>query len=132
MWLPERWTFIDSVPKTSVGKFDKKVLRAQYAEDALEGRDRQLMESFEDLANDVAALERRVADVIFDAVRAQLRSDDAESPKNSNDTCRRFDAVSKKPNTSYAVKIENPTTEVRQRAYADQLLTMSITWRRPT
>jgi fatty-acyl-CoA synthase len=29
--LPERWTFIDEVPKTSVGKFDKKVLRQQYA-----------------------------------------------------------------------------------------------------
>ncbi len=29
-WLPERWTFIDTVPKTSVGKFDKKVLRAMY------------------------------------------------------------------------------------------------------
>ena len=26
--LPERWAFIDAVPKTSVGKFDKKVLRA--------------------------------------------------------------------------------------------------------
>ncbi len=25
--LPERWTFIAEVPKTSVGKFDKKVLR---------------------------------------------------------------------------------------------------------
>ena len=35
-WLPERWSFIESVPKTSVGKFDKKVLRAQYAEGALE------------------------------------------------------------------------------------------------
>jgi fatty-acyl-CoA synthase len=34
-WLPERWTFIDSVPKTSVGKFDKKVLRRQYADDEL-------------------------------------------------------------------------------------------------
>jgi fatty-acyl-CoA synthase len=34
-WIPERWTFIDSVPKTSVGKFDKKVLRAQYATDEL-------------------------------------------------------------------------------------------------
>ena len=34
-WLPERWTFIDEVPKTSVGKFDKKVLRARYAEDEL-------------------------------------------------------------------------------------------------
>ena len=27
-WVPERWAFIDEVPKTSVGKFDKKVLRA--------------------------------------------------------------------------------------------------------
>ena len=30
-WIPERWAFIESVPKTSTGKFDKKVLRAQYA-----------------------------------------------------------------------------------------------------
>ena len=29
--IPENWTFIDEVPKTSVGKFDKKVLRARYA-----------------------------------------------------------------------------------------------------
>ena len=35
-WLPERWSFIDSVPKTSVGKFDKKVLRAQYADGELD------------------------------------------------------------------------------------------------
>jgi fatty-acyl-CoA synthase len=35
-WLPERWAFIDEVPKTSVGKFDKKVLRARYAEGDLE------------------------------------------------------------------------------------------------
>jgi fatty-acyl-CoA synthase len=28
--VPERWTFIDEVPKTSVGKFDKKVLRASH------------------------------------------------------------------------------------------------------
>jgi fatty-acyl-CoA synthase len=33
-WLPERWTFVDEVPKTSVGKFDKKVIRARYADDA--------------------------------------------------------------------------------------------------
>jgi fatty-acyl-CoA synthase len=30
-WLPERWAFIAEVPRTSVGKFDKKVLRARYA-----------------------------------------------------------------------------------------------------
>src|SRR4051794_13225710 len=29
-WVPERWAFIDEVPKTSVGKFDKKVLRKAY------------------------------------------------------------------------------------------------------
>ena len=28
-WVPERWAFIEEVPKTSVGKFDKKVLRAR-------------------------------------------------------------------------------------------------------
>jgi len=30
-WMPERWAFVESIPKTSVGKFDKKVLRAQFA-----------------------------------------------------------------------------------------------------
>ena len=34
-WVPERWTFIIEVPKTSVGKFDKKVLRARHAEGGL-------------------------------------------------------------------------------------------------
>jgi fatty-acyl-CoA synthase len=31
-WLPERWVFIQEIPKTSVGKFDKKVLRSQHAD----------------------------------------------------------------------------------------------------
>ncbi|MFD7277289.1 long-chain fatty acid--CoA ligase [Streptomyces sp. NPDC059862] len=34
--LPERWTIVPAVPKTSVGKFDKKVLRRQYAEGELD------------------------------------------------------------------------------------------------
>ncbi|MGY5046860.1 long-chain fatty acid--CoA ligase [Streptomyces sp. 900105755] len=34
--LPERWTVIEAVPKTSVGKFDKKVLRRRYAEGDLD------------------------------------------------------------------------------------------------
>jgi fatty-acyl-CoA synthase len=34
-WVPERWSLIDEVPKTSVGKFDKKVLRARYADGKL-------------------------------------------------------------------------------------------------
>jgi fatty-acyl-CoA synthase len=35
-WVPERWAFISEVPKTSVGKFDKKVLRAQREQGAIE------------------------------------------------------------------------------------------------
>ena len=31
-WIPDRIEFIDEVPKTSVGKFDKKVLRTRFAE----------------------------------------------------------------------------------------------------
>jgi hypothetical protein len=35
----------------------------------------------DDLADEIAGLERRVSDVIFDMVRAQLRNDDAENAK---------------------------------------------------
>jgi fatty-acyl-CoA synthase len=35
-WIPEEFAFVEEVPKTSVGKFDKKVLRARLAEGALE------------------------------------------------------------------------------------------------
>jgi fatty-acyl-CoA synthase len=41
-WLPERWTFVDQVPRTSVGKYDKKTIRARHADgdyDVLEARD---------------------------------------------------------------------------------------------
>ena len=34
-WLPEKVVFIEEIPKTSVGKFDKKVLRHRYAEGQL-------------------------------------------------------------------------------------------------
>jgi fatty-acyl-CoA synthase len=34
--LPERWAVIPEVPKTSVGKFDKKMLRRRYADGELE------------------------------------------------------------------------------------------------
>ncbi|MBW0018842.1 MAG: long-chain fatty acid--CoA ligase [Mycobacterium sp.] len=33
-WLPERWAFADEVPRTSVGKYDKKTIRSRYAEGA--------------------------------------------------------------------------------------------------
>jgi fatty-acyl-CoA synthase len=37
-WLPDEFAFLEEIPKTSVGKFDKKVLRARLAEGTLEGR----------------------------------------------------------------------------------------------
>ena len=41
-WLPERWAFVDQVPRTSVGKYDKKTIRARHADgayDVIECRD---------------------------------------------------------------------------------------------
>lgn len=31
-WLPERWTFVEEIPRTSVGKYDKKTIRARYSD----------------------------------------------------------------------------------------------------
>ncbi len=38
-WLPERWTFVTEIPKTSVGKIDKKAMREHYHNDRLAVRD---------------------------------------------------------------------------------------------
>lgn len=38
-WLPERWTFVEEIPRTSVGKYDKKLIRSRYAEDAYQVTD---------------------------------------------------------------------------------------------
>jgi fatty-acyl-CoA synthase len=35
-WIPERWAFVPEIPKTSVGKFDKKALRAMHSEGQIE------------------------------------------------------------------------------------------------
>ena len=35
-WVPERWTFVDEIPRTGVGKYDKKVLRVSHAEGDLD------------------------------------------------------------------------------------------------
>jgi fatty-acyl-CoA synthase len=37
-WLPDEFAFLGEIPKTSVGKFDKKLLRSDLSADALEGR----------------------------------------------------------------------------------------------
>ena len=34
--IPENWVFISEVPKTTVGKFDKKVLRGRYQDGDLD------------------------------------------------------------------------------------------------
>ncbi|HUY64118.1 MAG TPA: long-chain fatty acid--CoA ligase [Acidimicrobiales bacterium] len=35
-WVPERWAFVDELPKTSVGKFDKRTLRSDVADGRVE------------------------------------------------------------------------------------------------
>ncbi len=35
-WLPERWAFVEQVPRTSVGKYDKKTIRARHADGSYE------------------------------------------------------------------------------------------------
>ena len=35
-WLPDLWAYIENVPRTSVGKYDKKLLRTQLAEGGLD------------------------------------------------------------------------------------------------
>jgi fatty-acyl-CoA synthase len=35
-WLPERWAFAEEIPRTSVGKYDKKTIRSRYGENAYE------------------------------------------------------------------------------------------------
>ena len=39
------------------------------------------MERFEGIADEIASIENRVSDLIFDAVRSQLRDDDAAAAK---------------------------------------------------
>jgi len=35
IWLPDKFVFVKEIPKTSVGKIDKKVLRQRYKEGTL-------------------------------------------------------------------------------------------------
>ncbi|WP_156316657.1 long-chain-fatty-acid--CoA ligase [Leucobacter japonicus] len=37
-WIPSQWIFVEEIPRTSVGKYDKKKLRAEYREGALPPR----------------------------------------------------------------------------------------------
>jgi fatty-acyl-CoA synthase len=44
-WIPSEFAFIDEVPKTSVGKFDKKVLRRRLEDGELEVADAEVAAS---------------------------------------------------------------------------------------
>jgi acyl-CoA synthetase (AMP-forming)/AMP-acid ligase II len=35
-WVPERWTFVDQLPCTSTGKYDKKLLRSAHRQGLLD------------------------------------------------------------------------------------------------
>jgi fatty-acyl-CoA synthase len=35
-WVPERWTFVDELPRTSTGKYDKKLLRNVHSQGMLD------------------------------------------------------------------------------------------------
>jgi fatty-acyl-CoA synthase len=37
-WIPERFIFVNQIPRTSVGKFDKRAIRSTYG-DVLEGKE---------------------------------------------------------------------------------------------
>jgi len=37
-WIPEKFIFVDQIPRTSVGKFDKKAMRSTYGY-VLEGKE---------------------------------------------------------------------------------------------
>jgi acyl-CoA synthetase (AMP-forming)/AMP-acid ligase II len=41
-WLPDYWAVVDEVPRTSVGKYDKKLLRARNAEGSLQNDPRRM------------------------------------------------------------------------------------------
>jgi fatty-acyl-CoA synthase len=36
-WLPDKIVFVEEIPKTGTGKFDKKVVRDQYSDLLMEG-----------------------------------------------------------------------------------------------
>ncbi|WP_226379054.1 hypothetical protein [Pseudonocardia sp. KRD291] len=44
-WVPDEFLFVDEVPKTSVGKFDKKAIRGVVADGGVDGARARLLPS---------------------------------------------------------------------------------------
>jgi fatty-acyl-CoA synthase len=47
-WVPERWTFVDQLPRTSTGKYDKKLLRSAHRQGLLDVAEPALAEELGD------------------------------------------------------------------------------------
>ena len=93
-WVPEHWTFVEEIPKTSVGKFDKKVLRAGQAKGELEivvaerGRvltepqarekERRERRDLDAIRAELESLSERLSDAAYDSLRAQLPGQDRQ------------------------------------------------------
>ena len=80
-WLPDQWTFLDEIPKTSVGKFDKKVMRAAYADGDLHGAPHATaevspsQEAVAELADRFDGLLEELSDMALDALRLASAGD---------------------------------------------------------
>jgi len=91
------------VPKTSVGKFDKKGAAREYARTNCPSR-RSPSGVLGHLGRRGRRARSRVADAIFDTVRAQLRSPAMTRPMSWSEGSPRFVEVCKRPRCSCAAR----------------------------
>ena len=80
-WLPDQWTFITEVPKTSVGKFDKKVHACRLRRRRLQGAEHAVAEvsgpteAMADLAGRLEGVLEELTDMAMDALRRATSGD---------------------------------------------------------
>ena len=80
-WLPDQWTFVVEIPKTSVGKFDKKVMRARLRRRRLHGAAHAPAqvsgsnEAVDELADRLEGVLEELTDMALDALRLASAGD---------------------------------------------------------
>ncbi len=80
-WLPDQWTFVIEIPKTSVGKFDKKVMRARLRRRRLHGAAHAPAqvsgsnEAVDELADRLDGVLEELTDMALDALRLASAGD---------------------------------------------------------
>ena len=80
-WLPDQWTFVVEIPKTSVGKFDKKVMRVAYADGDYTVQHTPLPEvsgsneAVDELADRLEGVLEELTDMALDALRLASAGD---------------------------------------------------------